>query len=153
MPRRDPKDNVLATNRKAFHNYTVVERYEAGIELRGTEVKSCRDRAINLTDGFGAVNGGELYLQNVHIAPFSHGNRYNHVSKQQRRLLLHKNQIRKLAQLVGEKGGTIVPLSFYLKNGLVKVEIAYCLGKTFADKRESMRKKQDEMEARRLVKR
>lgn len=153
MPRRDPKDTVLASNRKAFHNYTVLERYEAGIALCGTEVKSCRERSVTLTDAYVEIVRGEAFLVNAHISPFKYGNRYNHEAKARRRLLLHKNQILKLAQQLGEKGGTVIPLSFYLKQGLIKVEIAYCQGKTFGDKREALRKKQDDLEARRLVKR
>ncbi len=153
MPRKDPKDPVLATNKKAFHNYTVLERFEAGIVLCGTEVKSCREHAITLTEAYVEIVRGEAFLVNAHISHFKFGNRFNHEAKARRRLLLHKNQILKLAQQLGTKGGTIVPLKFYLKQGLVKVELAYCQGKTFGDKRETLRKRQDDLEARRLVKR
>lgn len=153
MPRRSPDDPVLATNKKAFHDYTIVERYEAGIKLTGTEVKSCRDRAITLTDAFVRFDGNNAVLCNAHIAIYGQGNRFNHAPKQQRKLLLHKNEIRKMAQTLGEKGGTVIPLRFYLKQGLIKVEIAYCMGKTHGDKRETMRKKQDDLEARRAMRR
>ncbi len=151
MAKRTVKDPVLASNRKALHDYHVLDRYEAGIKLTGTEVKSCRDRAITMADSYVSINNSEAWLHNVHIAIYGQGNRYNHQPKQQRKLLLHKNEIRKLAQLLGEKGGTIVPLCFYLKEGLIKVEIAYCQGKTHGDKRETLRKRQDEMDARRAM--
>ncbi len=153
MPRRNPDDPVLATNKKAFHDYTILERYEAGIKLTGTEVKSCRERAVTLTDSFVRISDGEAWLHNAHIAVYGQGNRFNHPPKQQRKLLLHAAEIRKLAQMLGEKGGTVVPLRFYLKQGLVKVEIAYCKGKTHGDKREDLRRKQDDLEARRAMRR
>lgn len=151
MAKRKPQDPVLASNKKALHDYHVLERFEAGIKLTGTEVKSCRDRAITMADSYVRISNSEAWLHNVHIAIYGQGNRFNHQPKQQRKLLLHKNEIRKLAQTLGEKGGTVVPLRFYLKEGLVKVEIAYCQGKTHGDKRETMRKRQDEMDARRAM--
>ncbi|MBE6379081.1 MAG: SsrA-binding protein SmpB [Lentisphaerae bacterium] len=151
MPRKDPKDPVLATNRKAFHDYNVLERFEAGIQLVGTEVKSCRARAIQLQEGFVKIENNQALLYNVHIAGYDFGNRFNHNTKQTRRLLLHKKEILKLAQWVNTKGGTIIPLKFYLTNGLVKVEIAYCQGKTHADQRETLRKRETEREMQRFV--
>lgn len=151
MPRRTPEDPVLATNKKAFHDYHVVERYEAGIKLTGTEVKSCRERAVTLTDAYVRIENGSAFLHHAHIAVYGQGNRYNHEPRQIRKLLLHKSEIRKLGQILGEKGGTVIPLRFYLKQGLVKVEIAYCQGKTHGDKRDSLRKKQDELEVRRAI--
>lgn len=151
MPRQDPKDPVLATNRKAFHDYHVVERFEAGIQLRGTEVKSCRARAIQLQEGFVKIENNQALLYNVHIAAYDFGNRFNHQSKQTRRLLLHKKEILKLAQWINTKGGTLIPLKFYLRKGLVKVEIAYCQGKTHADQRETLRKRETERELQRFV--
>ncbi len=151
MAKRTVNDPVLASNRKALHDYHVLSRYEAGIKLTGTEVKSCRDRAITMADAYVSILKGEAWLHNVHIAVYGQGNRFNHQPKQQRKLLLHKSEIRKLAQTLGEKGGTVVPLSFYLKEGLIKVEIAYCQGKTHGDKRETLRKRQDEMDARRAM--
>ena len=151
MPRKDPKDPVLATNRKAFHDYNVLERFEAGIQLVGTEVKSCRARAIQLQEGFVKIENNQALLYNVHIAGYDFGNRFNHNTKQTRRLLLHKKEILKLAQWVNTKGGTIIPLKFYLTNGLVKVEIAYCQGKTHADQRETLRKRETERELQRFV--
>ncbi|MBE6389703.1 MAG: SsrA-binding protein SmpB [Lentisphaerae bacterium] len=151
MPRQDPKDPVLATNRKAFHDYHVMERFEAGIQLRGTEVKSCRARAIQLQEGFVKIENNQALLYNVHIAAYDFGNRFNHQSKQTRRLLLHKKEILKLAQWINTKGGTLIPLKFYLRKGLVKVEIAYCQGKTHADQRETLRKRETERELQRFV--
>ena len=151
MPRKDPKDPVLATNRKAFHDYNVLERFEAGIQLVGTEVKSCRARAIQLQEGFVKIENNQALLYNVHIAGYDFGNRFNHNTKQTRRLLLHKKEILNLAQWVNTKGGTIIPLKFYLANGLVKVEIAYCQGKTHADQRETLRKRETEREMQRFV--
>lgn len=151
MPRQDQKDPVLATNRKAFHDYHVMERFEAGIQLRGTEVKSCRARAIQLQEGFVKIENNQALLYNVHIAAYDFGNRFNHQSKQTRRLLLHKKEILKLAQWINTKGGTLIPLKFYLRKGLVKVEIAYCQGKTHADQRETLRKRETERELQRFV--
>lgn len=151
MPRQDPKDPVLATNRKAFHDYHVMDRFEAGIQLLGTEVKSCRARAIQLQEGFVKIENNQALLYNVHIAAYDFGNRFNHKAKQTRRLLLHKKEILKLAQWLNTKGGTLIPLKFYLQKGLVKVEIAYCQGKTHADQREVLRKKETERELQRFV--
>ncbi len=151
MPRQDPKDPVLATNRKAFHDYNVLERFEAGIQLLGTEVKSCRARAIQLQEGFIKIERNQALLHNVHIAAYDFGNRFNHNTKQTRRLLLHKKEILKLSQWLNTKGGTLIPLKFYLQKGLVKVEIAYCQGKSHADQRETLRKRETERELQRFV--
>ncbi len=153
MPRQTPADPVLATNKKAYHDYNILEKFEAGIQLVGTEVKSCRERAIQMGEGYVKIQNGQAWLLNVHIAQYGFGNRFNHESKQQRRLLLHKNEILKLAQWLGTKGGTLIPLKFYLKQGLVKVEIAYCQGKTHGDQRETLRRRQSDLEMRRAVKR
>jgi SsrA-binding protein len=151
MPRQDPKDPVLATNRKAFHDYNVLERFEAGIQLVGTEVKSCRARAIQLQEGFVKIENFQALLYNVHIAGYDFGNRFNHNTRQTRRLLLHKKEILKLSQWLNTKGGTLIPLKFYLQKGLVKVEIAYCQGKTHADQRETLKKRETERELQRFV--
>ena len=151
MPRQDPKDPVLATNRKAFHDYNVLERFEAGIQLLGTEVKSCRARAIQLQEGFIKIERNQALLHNVHIAAYDFGNRFNHNTKQTRRLLLHKKEILKLSQWLNTKGGTLIPLKFYLQKGLDKVEIAYCQGKSHADQRETLRKRETERELQRFV--
>jgi SsrA-binding protein len=145
------KDNALVKNRKAFHDYHILESYEAGLELKGTEVKSCRASSISLADSYVKIENGEAFLFNVHIAVYDHGNRFNHDPKRVRRLLLHKNEILKLSQLIKEKGNTIVPLKFYMKRGKVKVEIGVAKGKSHSDKRDTLRKKQDDLEARRAM--
>jgi SsrA-binding protein len=146
-------DNALVRNRKAFHDYHILESYEAGLELKGTEVKSCRANSISLADSFVKIENGEAFLFNVHIAVYDHGNRFNHDPKRVRRLLLHKKEILKLSQQIKEKGNTIVPLKFYLKNGKVKVAIGVAKGKSHSDKRDALRKKQDDLEARRAISR
>jgi SsrA-binding protein len=151
MPRRTQGDPVLANNRKAFHDYNVVERFEAGIQLTGTEVKSCRARSIQLGEGYAKIENNQCFLHNVHISIYGFGNRYNHEVKRSRRLLLHKREILKYAQWLGTKGGTLVPLSMYLKNGLIKVEMAYCQGKTHSDQRETLKKRDDEKAMRRAM--
>lgn len=143
---------LLATNRKAFHNYTVIDKFEAGIQLQGTEVKSCRARNISMADAYVKMINGEAWLFNVHIAEYTHGNQFNHEPARRRRLLLHKNEIIKLFQQTREKGLTLAPLKFYLAKGLVKVEIGLCKGKTFGDKRDVMRQRQDELDARKAIK-
>ncbi len=142
---------VLAENRRARHDFEILETIEAGVELVGTEVKSCRERQIVMNDAYVAIDRGSAFLHNTNIAPYAFGNRFNHTGKQTRRLLLHKSEILRLHQQIREKGHTIVPLRFYLKGGLVKVAIAVCKGKTFGDKRDTLRARQDELEARRAM--
>ncbi|UDQ96591.1 SsrA-binding protein SmpB [Lentisphaerota bacterium WC36G] len=151
--KKNAKDNsnVLVTNRKAFHDYTILEKIEAGLELRGTEVKSCRDRTISLADSYVHIKDGQAWLLNVHIAGYDHGNRFNHDSRRMRRLLLHKKEILKLSQQIREKGLTIIPLKFYLKHGRVKVEVGVAKGKNLVDKRETLKRKQDSMDAKRAI--
>lgn len=149
---KEKKENdLVATNRKAFHDYHILENYEAGIELKGTEVKSCRAKAVTLTDSFVKIESGEAIMMNVHIAGYEHGNRFNHESKRPRRLLLHKREILKIATKIKERGLTVIPLRFYLKKGRVKVDLGIAKGKSLADKRDTMRKKQDELETRRII--
>jgi SsrA-binding protein len=144
-------EKILAENRKAFHDYHIMDRYEAGIELKGTEVKSCRARQISLNDAYAMVQENEVFLLNAHIAVYEHGNRFNHTPLRERKLLLHKREIRKLILATREKGNTVIPLKVYLKNGKVKVEIATAKGKTFGDKRESLKKKESDREMKRAV--
>ena len=151
MPRATPNDPILANNRKAFHDYTVIEKFEVGIQLTGTEVKSCRDRAVQLQEGYVKIENGQAFLYNVHISIYGFGNRFNHEVKRSRRLLLHKREIRKLHQQLSTKGGTLIPLKFYFSKGLVKVELAYCQGKTHADLRETMRRREAENDIRRAM--
>jgi SsrA-binding protein len=142
---------TLIENRKARHDYHIIEAYETGIELKGTEVKSCRLKNISLNDSFAKSAGGELTLLNCHIAKYEFGGHYNHDPSRPRRLLLHRREIRKISQALKEKGLTLVPLKLYLKNGLVKVELALAKGKTQYDKREKMKREEDNKTARRLV--
>ena len=152
MPRQDPKDPVVATNRKALRDYVVQERFEAGISLAGTEVKSCRERLVQLGESFARIENGEAMVYNLHIAAYGFGNRFNHELKRPRRLLLHKKEILKLGQWLGSKGGTLIPLKMYFKQGLVKVELAYCLGKTHGDQREDIRRREADRGIRRALK-
>lgn len=144
-------NDVIARNKKAFHDFEIIETMEAGIELRGTEVKSCRMRSVQLQDAFAQVENGELYAFGIHISPYSHGNRFNHEAVRRRRLLMHKKEILRLFSRVREKGFALIPLKMYLKRGRVKVELGVGRGKTFGDKRETLRKRQDDMDSRRAV--
>ena len=139
MPQKGVK--VIAQNRKARHDYFVLEAWEAGIELRGTEVKSIRLGQVNLKDSFAQVRGGELFVENMHISPYEKGNIFNVNPLRPKRLLMHKVEIRKLQQSVMEKGLSLVPLSIYLKDGRMKMEIALCKGKKLYDKRDDQAKR------------
>jgi SsrA-binding protein len=121
-------EKLVSRNRKAFHDYHIEETYEAGIVLQGTEVKSVRGARVNLRDSYARVEGGELYLFNMHISPYDPGNRYNHDPRRTRKLLMHKAEIGRLAGKVQEKGYTLIPLKIYLKRGLVKVELGLARG-------------------------
>lgn len=142
----------LALNRKARHDYYIEETYETGIALKGTEVKSLREGSLNLQDGYARVEGGECFLYNVHISPYEAGNRYNVDPLRPRRLLLHKNEIRKLQSAIRERGYTLVPLAFYLKGHLVKVELGVARGKKLYDKRDAMAQESLKMEGARALK-
>ena len=150
-----PKKTVqsVASNRKAFRDYTVVERIEAGIELLGTEVKSVRSGEVNLTGSFARVENGEVILYNLHIAPYEQGNRFNHDPIRARRLLLRSGQIRKLFGQTSQKGYALVPLKVYFKGRYAKVEIGVCKGKLARDKRETIRRRSAEREAQRAARR
>ena len=135
---------IIADNRKARFQYEILDTYEAGLALTGTEVKSIREGKVNLGDGFANVRNGEAWLHNVHISPHSMTNlAYNHEPKRTRKMLLHKQEIRKLIGQVEQKGLTLIPLKMYFKNGRVKVAIALGKGKKLHDKRDSLKKKQD----------
>jgi SsrA-binding protein len=129
---------VIAKNKRARHDYHVVDLLETGIALKGTEVKSIRLGKVQLVDGFAKVEDGELYLYGVHISPYEQGNRYNVDPLRKRKLLAHKAQIRRLHRQVQEKGMTLVPISIYLKRGRVKVEVGICRGKRLYDKRRTL---------------
>ena len=145
-------DKTVATNREAYFNYHILETYECGIALTGTEVKSIREGRCNLKDSYGQVREGEAWLFNAHISPYSHGHRDNHEPTRARKLLLHKNEINRLAGKAQEKGLTLVPTKMYFKNGRVKVEIAIAKGKKLYDKRETERRREADREARAAVK-
>ena len=133
---------MILVNKKARHEYNVLEKYEAGIVLKGTEVKSLRQNKVNFLDAFASIRNGEAWLHSMHISPYSHGNRENHEPTRKRKLLLHSREILKLSQKIKEKGLTLIPLSIYLKKSLVKVEIGLCRGKNIHDKRRTLEKKQ-----------
>ena len=132
---------VLATNKKARHEFFIEETYECGIELKGTEVKSIRRGRVNLKEGYCSVDNGEVFMKQVHISPYEQGNIFNVDPLRVRKLLLHKHEIRKLIGATTVKGYSLVPLSMYLKNGRVKVEIALAKGKKLYDKRQDLAKK------------
>ena len=138
MEKKDRKNRTLAENRKARHDYFIIEVFEAGIELIGTEVKSIRMGKLNLKDSYADVKNNEIYLKNMHISPYEMGNIYNKDPLRDRKLLLHKEQIAKLGHLSSAEGYTLIPLSLYLKNGMVKVALAVAKGKKDYDKRDSL---------------
>ena len=150
--RADSGEKLIASNKKAFHDYFIIDKLEAGIALFGTEVKSSREGRINLKDSYAMVKGGEAFLMNCHISPYSHGNRENHDPTRMRKLLLHRNEIRKLIGKTQEKGLTLVPLRAYLKRGKIKIELGVARGKKQYDKRETERRKEAERETRAAVK-
>ena len=143
---------IIAKNQKAFHEYFVEERFEAGIELFGTEVKSIRGGKCNLKDSYVEIKDGEAYIQGMHISPYDHGNIFNKDPMRPKRLLLHKAEIRKFHAKVMQKGYSIVPLQIYLKNGRVKAEIALARGKKLFDKRDDMAKKDAQRDIERSIK-
>ena len=145
---------IVSDNRQARFLYEILETYEAGIELKGTEVKSIRQGKSNLRDGYALIRNGEAWLLNVHISPYqSSGEYFNHDPRRTRKLLLHKQEIRKLIGKVEQKGLTLVPLKMYLKNGLVKVTIGLGKGKKLHDKRDDLKERQDKRDIERAMKR
>lgn len=149
----EPKIKLLSDNRHAAHDYHLLERFEAGLALTGTEVKSAKDGRVQLKDSFAEVAGNEAWLLNAHIGQYSHGNRENHEPTRRRKLLLHRAEIDKLLGKTREKGLTLVPTKMYLKNGRIKLELAVAKGKKLHDKRESERTREMEAEARAAVNR
>ena len=143
---------TVATNRKARFNYEIIETYEVGIELKGTEVKSIRAGKVNLGEGYASVDNGEVFLKQVHISPYEQGNIFNVVPLRVRKLLLHKHEIRKLIGETTQKGYSLIPLSMYLKRGKVKVQLALAKGKKNYDKRESLAKKDAQRRMEREIK-
>ncbi|MFM6966642.1 MAG: SsrA-binding protein SmpB [Rhodoluna sp.] len=150
MP-RESGVKVVATNRKARHDYHIEDVYEAGMVLSGTEVKALRAGRASLVDGFASIDGGEAFLENVHIPEYTQGTWNNHATRRKRKLLLNKSEILKLARAIKESGYTLVPLSIYFKDGRAKVEIALAKGKKEYDKRATLKEQQDTREAARAV--
>lgn len=142
---------VLSDNRQAGHNFFLLDRYEAGVVLSGTEVKAAKAGKVQLREAYASVEDNEAWLLNAHISEYSHGNQFNHSPVRSRKLLLHRREIDKLKVAIKEKGLSIVPTRLYLKNGRIKCEIAVAKGKKFHDKRESERAKTAEAEARTAV--
>ena len=141
MAEKNTGSRVIAQNRKAWHEYFVDEKYEAGIALFGTEVKSVRGGAVNLKDAYCSMKNGELFVVGMHISPYEKGNIFNREPRRDRKLLMHKREIMKLTGLVAQKGYTLVPLSLYFSGKNVKVEIGLCRGKKLYDKRDSAAEK------------
>jgi SsrA-binding protein len=145
-------DKLVASNRRARHDYTILETIEAGLQLKGTEVKSMRAGKTALSDSFARLEGNEIFLYNMHIAPYEFGNIYNPDPLRPRKLLLHRRQINKLALEVSTKHLAIIPLKVYFKNGIAKVELALAKGKKQYDKREAIKKRESEKELKRVLK-
>lgn len=152
MAKKNKTNNTLAENRKARHDYFIEESIECGIELVGTEVKSIRQGKANLKDSYAEINNGEVFMCNVHVSPYEKGNIFNKDPLRKRRLLLHKEEIRKLEAYTSQKGYTLVPLSLYLKNGRVKVQLSVAKGKKDYDKRDAMLEKAAKREIDRQMK-
>ncbi|HUW14079.1 MAG TPA: SsrA-binding protein SmpB [Anaerolineae bacterium] len=143
---------TVATNRKAFRDYEILDRFETGIVLTGTEIKSLRSGRANLRDSYATVRNGEVWMINAHISPYTHGNRENHEPRRERKLLLHRKEISRLVGKVQEKGWTMVPLRIYLKGPRAKVELALVRGKRLYDKRREIAKRDFDREVQRAVK-
>ena len=152
MRDKDDAGRVIADNRKALYDYAVLDTFEAGIVLLGTEGKSIREGSVNLRDSYARLDNGEVWLLNLHIGPYSHSGYASHEDRRQRKLLLHKAEIRKLTGKVAEKGLTLVPLRMYFKDGRVKVALALAKGKQLHDKRETIRRREVDRETRAAVK-
>ena len=143
----DTSVKLLLINKKARFNFFIDETLECGIELQGTEVKSLRENRFSFGDSYARIKDGQLYLVGFHISPYPFGNLHNHEPDRDRKLLVHKEEIRKLRKKVEEKGFTLVPIKVYLKNGLIKVELGICRGKKLYDKRETIKQRDLEREA------
>jgi len=150
VPQRD-RHKQLAANRRAFRDYSVLERFEAGIELRGTEVKSIRSGQASLAGAYARVENGEIFLHGFHVPSYEHGGSFNHDPDRPRRLLLHGREIHKLRGQTEQKGLALVPLNVYLERNLVKIELGLCRGKRRGDKRETLKRKTADREAARAI--
>lgn len=149
---REKAQRVVADNRKARHDYHILETYEAGVALLGTEVKAIREGRVNLRDSYARTDGGEVWMVNVHISSYSHRGYADHAEMRQRKLLLHRHEIRKLIGRTAEKGLTLVPLQMYFKNGRIKVLVGLARGKQAHDKRETIRRREVDRETRSAMK-
>lgn len=143
---------IVSQNKKAYHDYFILDTYEAGIELKGTEIKSVRKGSTNLKDAFIRIKNDEAYIENMHIAPYEQGNRFNHEPLRTRKLLLHKKQIKKLQKEVKENGLTIVPTKLYFNTSKLKIEIALARGKKLYDKRQDLKAKDAKRDVERALK-
>lgn len=151
MAGKDSRSGTITLNRKAFHDYEILDRVEAGIVLTGTEIKSAREGRVNIRDAYAREENGEMWLFNAHIAPYEKGNRNNHNPERPRKLLLHRDQIRELAEDTRQKGQTLVPLAMYLKRGMAKVELGVARGKRSYDKREAIARRDAERDIQRAL--
>jgi SsrA-binding protein len=151
QPPAKDETTVIARNKRARHDYHILDSWEAGLVLTGTEVKSLRDGKANLADSYAVVNGGEVFLLNLHIAPYEQGNQFNHEPTRTRKLLLNKKEIRKMIGSVERQGLTLVPLELYFRRGKAKVALALGKGKKLHDKRETARERDAEREIARAV--
>jgi SsrA-binding protein len=149
---REQAQKLIADNRKAFHDFHVLETWEAGLALLGTEVKAIREGRVNLRDSFARLDNGEIWLLNVHISPYSHSGYAFHDERRQRKVLMHRHEIQKLTGKIQEKGMTLVPLQLYFKKGRVKVALALVKGKQLHDKRETIRRREVDRETRAAIK-
>ena len=143
---------IVSNNKKAYHDYFILDTYEAGIELQGTEIKSIRKGSVNLKDSFIRIRNDEAFIDNMHIAPYEQGNRFNHEPLRQRKLLLHKKEIKKLQKELKENGLTIVPTKLYFNTSKLKVEIALARGKKLYDKRQDLKEKDSKRDIEKALK-
>ena len=148
----NPEKRDIASNRKAYHDYFILDRYEAGIELAGTEVKSIRAGNINLKDSFCTIKNNEIFIRGMHISPYSHGNIFNRDPVRPRKLLMHKKEITRLNARIMQDGVALIPLSVYFKGSLIKVELGLCKGKKLHDKRDSEAEKESRRNIERTLK-
>lgn len=151
MAKKNQEDRVIASNRKARHDFEILDTFEAGMVLTGTEVKSLREGKASLVDGFGQFYRDELYIENIYIPEYLNGSWTNHAARRRRKLLLHRQELLKIERKIGEAGLTVVPLSLYFKSGRAKLEIGVARGKREYDKRQALREKQDNREALRAM--
>ncbi|KRM88802.1 SsrA-binding protein SmpB [Liquorilactobacillus vini] len=152
LKKNQPLNRPLAQNKKANHDYNILTTFEAGMVLTGTEIKSVRARRVNLKDGFAQIRNGEVWLMNVHISPYDQGNQFNHDPLRNRKLLLHKKEILRLGNQLNDKGVTLIPLKIYLKHGFAKVLLGVAKGKHEYDKRETIKRRDQQRQIQRVLK-